>query len=113
MTREVFWADPRVKPAGPPFSNLQLRDIDAVQAPRGSGPRVRKYITNISASCLPRADAPIIQCHHSMQNNHQAVRTPSYSYQGIQQCDANPVLAEAVTTVVISRSHQYKMWPNV
>ena len=39
--------------------------------------------------------------------------TPSYSYQGIQQCDANPVPAESVTTVVILRSYQYEMRPNV
>ena len=53
-----------------------------MQAPCGSDPRIRKYNTNLSASCLSRADAPII-CHHSVQNNHQAVplatRTKAYS----------------------------------
>ena len=87
MTRELFWADPRVKPAdlagGSAFFKLTAEShIDTAQAPRGSGPRVRQSNTNISASCLPRADAPII-CHHSVQNNHQAVplatRTKAYS----------------------------------
>ena len=87
MTRELFWAEPRVKPAdlagGSAFFKLTAEShVDAVQAPCGSGPRARQKNTNISASCLPRADAPII-CHHSLQNNHQAVplanRTKAYS----------------------------------
>ena len=87
MTRELFWADPRVKPAdlAGGFALFKLtaeRHIDAVQAPRGSGPRVRQKNTNISASCLPRADAPII-CHQTVKNNYQAVplatRTKAYS----------------------------------
>ena len=87
MTRVLFWADPRVKPAdlaggSAVFKLTAESHIDAVQAPRGSGPRVGPKNTNISTSCLPRADAPII-CHHSVQNNHQAVplatRTKAYS----------------------------------
>ena len=87
MTRRLFWADPRVKPAdlasGSAFFKLTAEShIDAVQAPCGSGPRVRQQNTNISASCLPRADAPIV-CHYSVQNNHQAAplatRTKAYS----------------------------------
>ena len=47
MTRELFWADPRVKPAdldgGSAFFKLAAEShVDAVQAPRGSGPRVRQ-----------------------------------------------------------------------
>ena len=47
MTRELFWADPRVKPAdlagGSAFFKLTAEShIDAVQAPRGPDPRVRQ-----------------------------------------------------------------------
>ena len=47
MTRELFWADPRVKPAdlagGSAFFKLTAEShVDAVQASRGSGPRVRQ-----------------------------------------------------------------------
>ena len=108
MTRELFSADPRVKPAdlarGSAFSNLQLRAV-AVQAPRGSDPRIRKsYKTYrflpLSCGCSD---------HMSSQRVEQSPGSaPSYSYQGIQ-CDANPVPAEAVTVVVILRLCQYLM----
>ena len=47
MTRELIWAHPRVKPAylagGSAFFKLTAEShVDAVQAPRGSGPRVRQ-----------------------------------------------------------------------
>ena len=47
MIRELFRADPRVKPAdlagGSAFFKLTAEShVDAVQAPRGSGPRVRQ-----------------------------------------------------------------------
>ena len=47
MTRELFQADPRVKPAdlagGSAFFKLAAEShIDAAQAPRGSRPRVRQ-----------------------------------------------------------------------
>ena len=86
MTRKLFSADPRVKPAdlarGSALFKLITAEGIAVQAPRGSDPLIRKYNSNLSASCLSRADAPII-CHHSAQNKHQAVplatRTKAYS----------------------------------
>ena len=106
MTRELFWGWPADLARGSAFFQLlQLRVIDIVQTPRGSSPRSRKYNSNISASCLPRADAPII-CQYSVQNNHQPVplATRTKAYRSVTQ-----ISTEAVRTVVILRSYQYKM----
>ena len=56
-------SNPRIWPADPPFSNLQLR-ANAMQAPRRSDLRNRKYYKTY-CSCLSRTDAPIT-CHHSV-----------------------------------------------
>ena len=80
--RLIRGLNPRIWLADTPYPNLlQLRAI-AAQAPRGSDPRIRKKNTNLCASCLFRADAPVIR-YHSVQNNHQVVslatRTEAYS----------------------------------
>ena len=113
MTRELFWTDPRVKPAdlagGSALFKLTAEShSDAAQAPRvgPAGPPIKyKHFHFLPSSC---------RCsdHMSSQRAEQSPgSTPSYSYQGIQQCDANPVPTEAVTTVavVILRSYQYEM----
>ena len=112
MTRELFSADARVKPADLArgsafFKNLELREI-AVQAPHGSDPRTRKSyktyrVLPLSCRCSD---------HMSSQRVEQSPgSTPSYSYHGMQ-CDANPVQADVVTVVII-RSYLCEIWPMV
>ena len=95
MTHELFSADPWVKRAdlarGSPFFKFTAEGYCRAGAPR--------VATKLTASCLSRADAPII--YMSPQRVEKSPgSTPSYLYQGIQQCDANPVSAEAVTVII-------------
>ena len=104
MTRELFSTDSPVKLAdlarGCAFFKLTAESHCRACAPR-VGHRGTVKNTKLTASFFSRADAPII--YMSSQRVKQSPgSTPSYWYQGIQQCDANPVPAQAPTVIIRS-----------
>ena len=110
MTRELFWTDLRVKPAYLARGSTAFKLTAENHGCRAGVPRVGPAGPQIKYKHF-RFLPPSCRCSdHTMSSQHAEQSpgsTPSYSYQGIQRCDANPVPAEAVTvvTVVILRSY--------